>query len=1096
MGNPFNFNIRSLLGGGSAAQQQAPQPPAPQPNQPLTNSDPLPDRRAPDSVLGGLKSLKNELPNPTPPANGEAMPPTSALRKNLSGGGIRQNLTPFAASSSVSPSRPAPQVDVAADKIRTPKPNAKTPLGVASQHPTNVNTALGKNARETASSAHLELRQDDAFDRKLETLFPLPAHATAQARQDRTQLIQDVRAAIPQNVRGEPPLAKARYLGHALAQASDGDVARARAALANLQGTPGNTQAQQDGFAARCAMARSHAAFGALRDVEQGPAINPRNGPGQGGVDARDHKIHDEADWQTWRAADALLAAWPRNTAANGAAPPAPPASLDELGHAANAMLPAAERLNLPNAPAANATVSEALAGQAQNAKAFLCARALVDDTHAQPPLALRAAYLAHRNGIAEADVGKIQGRMYSLVKHAQRNTTAPRTGSWLNRQTQRFKQAMTHDVKLGVKQAFGHEKNPIGALGLGTAGGVMDHPEEDFSTLHSIDAVVNHLNGNVASAAPTQNMQPNDPVLEQAVRAAALIQWKNSIGTKGWLHDDMKLGRFQRGQMARDVAQALHIDKETVRSNPTFQSLSKMRGAKKLNAQTLDEWATGAGMNMGAAVPGSGRTLRENLDRMKAIRQDPIETPQTPQGNVGALCNLIDTIPKTWSVQMSSGGVYGLDANISENLATALGLVGAPSASVAPDVRYLKGRHAVLEVGSTSHHGEVFIGTDTRKSAHLGASGFIGWSLAGGKVLASVAPSLVGGRDKSSPRGVVIRAPYSQTNHPNDDNAWRGKLGDAVRTIGGSGPGGTMPQNKDEMWNGMAHEYFADPDLSIGWVENKAHTDYASLSGTGGVRYVTSANVKVGAFVSGEVTGNRSVAHATDESGARTVNKSSNSLNFAANASAAVVASPPPVPVSGPGPFNSLSFSSVPVYGIGTTVLQSGKGSTLRLYEEHGEIVPERTYRDTEFTRVGDYLQYIDSRNDAWVTSMEGNQNELSTYQTRVKLNATRNNQYHGERQRMVPGAAREINAYRGALRMYEEGGREPTQSEQQEMLRIRGEIARVLEAPSSWTNHVLYSYESNQAQRTKGLSYVFAAQTVRSVTAQRELSALSARA
>lgn len=441
----------------------------------------------------------------------------------------------------------------------------------------------------------------------------------------------------------------------------------------------------------------------------------------------------------------------------------------------------------------------------------------------------------------------------------------------------------------------------------------------------------------------------------------------------------------------------------------------------------------------------------------------------------------------------MSSGGVYGLDANISENIATALGLVGAPSASVAPDVRYLKGRHALLEVGSTSHHGEMFIGTDNRKSAHLGVGGFIGWSLAGGKAMASGYGSVIGGRDTSNPRGVVIRTPFDQTGS-NDPEAWRGKMTDVVRTLGGAGPGGQLPRTKDELWNGMADKFFADPDVSIGWVDNKSRSNYGSVAVTGGARYVSPANVKFGPLVTAEAVLSSSKAHATDQSGARNVDKSSSGHRFAVNGSATLVASPPPVPIGNVGPFNSLSFSSAPLVGFGTTLMQTGTGSTLRLYEESGDIVPERTYRDTEFTSVGNYLQYIDSRNDEWTHSMNGDQAALNLYQTKVKLNATRGNQYYGERQRIVPQAAAEINAYRGTLRMYEQGGRTPSADEQREMLRIRGEIARLLESPASWTNHVLYSYESNSASRTSGLSYVGTAQAVKQVSAQRELSYLSA--
>ncbi|MFP6560961.1 hypothetical protein WJ542_22050 [Paraburkholderia sp. B3] len=1089
---PFWSDIRNALPFLGTDPAVPPNPPQAQPNQAQPNV-PLPDTREVGGALAGLKALKSHFPGTGAPGPGAPMPQTSPFNTDLTGGGAGVSATPFRAQTTVRASRPAPQIAPRPDQIRTPKANASMPIGVASQHPANVKTSVGENDR-TASLASLELRHDAPFDRHLARSFPPPANAAqAQLQQhgaDRGALMQEIRNAIPQQARGEPPLAKARYLGHALAEATGGDVQRARDALQVLSGQIAHPNAQQerDAFATRCVMARSHASFRALRDVEAAPPIN-QGGPVLAGPTQRDTRIHEEADWQTWRAAGQLLTAWP----AGQNAPPAP-RNLDELARAANAMLPAAERdAHLAPPQAADpAALSAALADHSQAAKALLCSRALLTDVNAQPPVHLRSAYLAHRNGIAEADLGQVQSRMYAFVKYAQRNATSARTGSWLQRTAQRFKD--------GIKHPFGFDKNPAAALEAGTAGGLMDHPEEDFSTLHSIDVVVDHLNQAVVAGPQTQPGNPPDAqTMDAAVRAAALRQWKNSIGAKGWLRDDMKLGYFQRDQIASDVADALHTDKATVRNSPAFRNLPLM------NAQTLRNWAQGANIDMNTrpdptrpAGPGN-RTLGNNLDRMQTIRQDPVERPATPEGNIDSVCHLIENIPRTWSVQMSSGGVYGLDANISENFAKALGLVGAPSASVAPDVRYLKGRHAVLEVGSTSHHGEMFIGTDNRKSAHLGVSGFIGWSLAGGKVMASFAPELLGGRDTSNPRGVVLRAPYTQAANPGNPDAWRGKLTEAVRTIGTSGPGGQLSRNKDEMWNGMAQQFFADPDLSIGWVDNTSRTNYAAATATAGVRYVTPANVKFGPLITGELIGNTTKAHATDESGRRTVDKSSTSHRVALNGSATLVASPTPVPVSGPGPFNSLSFSSVPLIGFGTTILQSGKGSTLRLYEEDGEIVPDRTYRDTEFTRVGDYLQYVDSRNDAWAASMAGDQNALNLYQTKVKLNATRGNQFHGERQRMVPEAAAEINAFRGAIRMYEqraESGGALSAADQQEMLRIRGEIARVLEAPGSWTNQVLYSYESNSAQRTHGVSYVLAAQSVRQVSAQRELSALPARA
>jgi len=128
-------------------------------------------------------------------------------------------------------------------------------------------------------------------------------------------------------------------------------------------------------------------------------------------------------------------------------------------------------------------------------------------------------------------------------------------------------------------------------------------------------------------------------------------------------------------------------------------------------------------------------------------------------------------------------------------------------------------------------------------------------------------------------------------------------------------------------------------------------------------------------------------------------------------------------------------------------------------------------------------------------VKALAGDAMALKLYQTKVKLNATRGNQFHGERQRMTPAAAAEINAYRGALRLIERGPRTSSEAEQQEMLRIRGKIGALLQAPTSWRSHALYSYETNMSQRTNGFSYVFSAQSVKQVSAQRELSALPAR-
>jgi hypothetical protein len=1080
-------NVNPASGGQPQPAQPAP-PPAPVPNQQQDNPA-LPTTREVSGALSKLDALKQNLPGPKTMPSGPT-PQASPIGADRTGGGVAKIRSPFATNTVTNPTRPAPDIALTPDQIRTHEADARTPLGVRSQRKANAKTAFDSDDR-TAPDADLELRHPTAADQHLAPFFPQTQGAAgtgAAFEQDRASLLRNIREAIPEPQRGQPPLVKARYLGHALAEATGGDVARASAALDLLKSPRGQTmqasaQQKRDAFAVRCAMARSRASFNALRDVE--PGATPPN------LSEYETKVHENADWQSWRAADTLLSAWPAQHER--------PASPDALAAAVNAMLPPAERAaNVPVAQAPHQDeISSALADHAQAAKAFLCGRALVENPNAQPATPLRAAYFAHRNGIAESDVGKVQTRLFSIVTHAQRNAaTAARTGSWF-KQT---REALKYNRKKTDIDAVHDPYNPHAALALGTAGGLMGHPVDDYSTLDSIGVVIDKLNADVVGATPrVPGDAPTAEELQGAVRAAALRQWTATLGVKGWLRDDTKFGRWQRNQIAEDAAKALNIDKNAVKSSDAFRNLPKL-----MNVAALETWAQDAQVPMNTPV-GGAHTLADNLRRMRELRQDGLPLPATPEDNIEPLCNLIDATPRTYTVQMSSGGVFGLDANISANLAKTLGWVGLPSASVAPDVRRLKGRHAVFELGSSSHHGEMFIGTDERRSRHYGVGGFVGWYLAGGKVLASGYASAIGGRDTSSARGVVIRTPFDQTGgQPGDDTAWRDKMKEVARTacLSGSAPGAGLRSTKEEMWNGLADQYFCDPDLSIGWIENQNSTRYGSVAATAAGRYVLPKNNKTGLFATAEGVVSQSQGHATDASGSRTVDKSSHAQRAAFNRSWALVGSPTPIgsvhhhPLK-VGPFNSFSLPSVPLVGNATTVCQTSTGSTLRLHDVDGEIVAERTYRDTEFTGVDTFLQYVDSRNDAWVHSLEGNQGELDTYLSKVKLDATRGNQFYGERQRMKPEAAAEINAYRGTLRLLEhgDGTRAPSAEQQQEILRIRGAIARLLEAPSTWTNAALYTYEVNSAAQTRGFSYIGAVQLVDQVSAQRELSALPAR-
>ncbi|WEY42818.1 hypothetical protein [Paraburkholderia sp. SUR17] len=971
-----------------------------------------------------------------------------------------------------------PDVQLHKRQVRTPDPKATAPAAVERLRNKDVKRVTGKTDR-TRSQASFELNHAGPAAQRIASGFTLGTHPTA--RDERAALGEKIRDAIPADKRGEPPHTLALMLGRALAEVSGGDVGRANTLLDQLRDSsvPRSDDERRDLFALTCALSRAPLSFEALSIVAPHELTQLQSSS----FSKTENKIHNDANRETRRAADKLLKHWPPNEPR--------PRDIGEMLVAANTVLPRADR-HPGLASDAPDTVAKALGSEPLAAKALICGAALIDDPRANPETRFRSAYLAFRNHISEEKLGQVQSRMYHMVTQAQRTAQNAQTGSWLRRAAnfmkspRRMAQAAQHTV--------GTNNSAHDALNLGTAGGLLQHPEDDFSTVLSIDVVMKQLNNRIVAAPVTPYGQQPDPQLVQnAVRAVALGQWQQAIGAKGKLRRGIGFGRTQRGIIEREVAKMLHVDRKTVRESQAFKDLPR-----QMTADELATWAEESGAAMDDVVPDTrDRTLRQNIERMKVVLYEPDPQASSSVEGIGdSLCYVIGNMPRTWQMQLSSGGVYGVNANISDNLATALGIVGLPAAAIAPDVALLRGRHSVVEVGSSAHNGQLFIGTDKRVSMHAGMGGFIGWSLLGGRLMASGYGSAVAGRDTSKPRGVMFRARVRSTEDPaGEPEAWRDKLQSVVRNIYRSGPGAQAPRSQTEMWDGLAEEFYKDPDLSINWLENNSATNYVSVSGTAGARYVNPDGYKFGPYATaeGRVSGN--TMHREDATGMQTVETAVKGRTAGVNGSASLVAAPAPSPYSTGSPFGSSSLPSTPAFGIGVSVLQSATGAALRIAEEDGNVVPERTFRDTEFTNVDHYLQYIDSRNADWSASAEHGQQQVNEYLTKVKLNSGHGNQIHGERQRMTPEAGAEINAYRNVLRLYDESGRPHSDEDKKEIARIQGEMARVLESPASWTNQVLYTYEINVKQQVKGPMYVIGAQSVKQVSAEREVSTLTAR-
>ncbi|PMS24803.1 hypothetical protein C0Z16_30125 [Paraburkholderia rhynchosiae] len=1044
--------------------------------------------------------------------------PTASRRRDSIWSSIRRTLAPRPVTvsssllGSVTTARPTTaraKIGVADNQRHKPDPNATPPSAVA-RHKRNVALTLA-GADKTAPAEQVVDR--GGAEAVAARLFN-PSGLDANKRLPQ-QLASEVGAHLGAPEGSEmatqiEAAARQELVLRRMHQAFGTDAARAGKALDDLRGANSLLDVKGDAFELARRLAASSLGYGTLHALRGDARVD---------ADPVHHAIREDATKLALRAANTLIAALPEGHAL--------PPGLDELEALVHDALARHER----PAGATDAPPTLDMNGDISlPAKALMAARMLArnpmpdpqTEPQAEPALHLKSAYLAWRCGFTHEGPGTplahAQHRLFKLSRYARR---ASQPGMLAN-----------------LRRAFGFNKSPMSALGLGTGGASLRHPEDDLLKAD----VIWQLGGALAQRAGARDDdRPLASRVADAVQAATLEAWYQRVAHKGW-RDRTSVPTNMRHVIAARAAVLAGVGEAEVKCSPEYAAL-KSRAGSKLTTATLESWidrfeATETqetpqtqGDTQGNAVehptnphpatdeitapdpetapaPSQAAQFKAALKNLSTLnRNGEVSLDRTtPQTVLDDFRRVITEPRMTYDVRLSDGGQFGVNTGVAE----LLNLPGAsklPFVLAGPDVKLVHGRHAMINGGSSANHGQLFIGSDRRWAAHGGVSAAGGVNLFNKRFQAigsaQVLPAVF---DMSQPKGVMVRARLQPTGTlpagqqpAGEPDPWRAKMLGVIDAATASGPNRSLPRDEASMWNAIAHAFFKDPDVSVNWLDSKGQSLSTTVSASAGARYEHDG-YKIGPSLQAGGTKTWFTRTRRQENGPLKAEFVGSSSARAAGVSATLVAGLAPQGnfSDETGHVKSVVLPNVAIVGFGTTVLQSETGSTWRIAEEDGHIDPSLSYRDTTFTSMKEFKRYVDSRRASWDDTYArqpagaAQPEPMDEYLARVEQDATRGNQLYAERVWLKPDAARKINILRELRDAVVPPGVKPSERELAQIDKRNAQIGGLLEADDSWDNRFLYSLEVNGASRALGPSFLATAQRVTEVSHPRQLSVL----
>lgn len=587
--------------------------------------------------------------------------------------------------------------------------------------------------------------------------------------------------------------------------------------------------------------------------------------------------------------------------------------------------------------------------------------------------------------------------------------------------------------LAMRAQQTIGRKKSPFtGLRKFGANNNLLKHPDDDIqvvddnaeTVVRTLRARYRELFGNRRDFA-TQLLDPHAKRLPEPVLHEALLEhWESLI-------DDQQmrpLGNRLDGRAIKVIAQriATNYGVDTAPTRALIEShLRSWAGTRRkgwslerkvdreLGLRDLQTWAEAVHMPMRWLTPlgqevAGGSPAQEASARLAIVPEEEVDETASA-GSVAAspthveetefatalrkALNVVDssaTRPDDLSpdglhrftrtylrehpwgnpLVAANGGTAGINTSgVSESIHEIAKKFLPVSVVPILDLRLSRTSNALLSMGSTTHGGEIFIGTQRQIAGSVGAgfTGSIGPDalkkiLGQGTASAGLTPLAV---ESVRTRGVMVRMlrPPKTDRSGQDSDAARNELvrfNDLMWSVAKGEHGKLTPE---QSWELIADRFFDSPTLSIGWQDQDATTVHHALNVSLGARVGHSIGRIAGAFAGSEterlaVAGGLSADVTTFGSNRRSEQTGRNRLvranylwRFQTNLTMGATQTNPPIPAShatGPvtasiasGPTAVTRIYAVDDRGFNATfraILKSGKLSepyTLREFEE-----------------------------------------------------------------------------------------------------------------------------------------------------------------
>ncbi|CDG82313.1 hypothetical protein GJA_1675 [Janthinobacterium agaricidamnosum NBRC 102515 = DSM 9628] len=499
----------------------------------------------------------------------------------------------------------------------------------------------------------------------------------------------------------------------------------------------------------------------------------------------------------------------------------------------------------------------------------------------------------------------------------------------------------------------FGQKKAPFLALGMGAAGAQLDSDTAERGAFdQALKQAIGGLKDDIAASLTARpGTVPPAQVLQRVNTLAMLENWQGQIA-QGLAPEscDFKNTAPQVHQRALELAAGLP---PVFRRQLEAEAKAYIQSCKKqpCTLEALEAMGHACLGAPGAEAPPS--PYRDGLTSAKAVLAKAQLKPADL--SIDAMREFYLSFSKTVRMgprlRVSSGGVYGVNNTT----------IPFPAS---PDVRYRKGRNAVVEYNTGGHAHELGFGVEQIRQRHVGAQG--GLSIPAPPVAVGLSTGGNTGADESVFTGVRLRFLRRLNSQDGDLNLHQPKTAqfinsffDAASALEKEAKGQAPKTPPGSLWKSLlVDRYFDDPDFSVSWQDHRSQQ----------TKVTTSKSVSTSAFAMGV-----SVTHGHEENPhiglmrSDTSGATARSLVTVGSAGRDFVRTA--VGVTPPG------FVRLPLLSAEATLNETGKLATVRTIEEHGRLLPNLIYKDVTYQEFGPYQQAINhpKNRPAWEALLGG---------------------------------------------------------------------------------------------------------------------------